>query len=71
MAVNGRKHMVPPLPPEIGPSQKAPAGEQGRAGRKVGSGKGGDTITSGLEAPWPKPTKWTTGLDTSITMTMS
>jgi catalase-peroxidase len=48
----------------VGPEPEAvPIEEQGLGWKSsFGSGKGGDTITSGLEGAWkPKPTKWDMG----------
>jgi catalase-peroxidase len=48
----------------VGPEpEAAPIEEQGLGWKSsFGSGKGGDTITSGLEGAWkPKPTKWDMG----------
>jgi len=48
----------------VGPEpEAAPIEEQGLGWKsKFGTGKGGDTITSGLEGAWkPRPTKWDMG----------
>jgi catalase-peroxidase len=45
----------------VGPNRKRPASKQQGLGWKssFGTGKGGDTITSGLEVTWTTtPTKW-------------
>ena len=56
--------MVPPAREYVGPEPEgAPLEEQGLGWRNTfGSGKGADTITSGLEGAWTnEPTKWDNG----------
>ena len=56
----GKTHGAGPVP-NVGPEpEAAPLEEQGLGWRSsFGSGKGGDTITSGLEVTWTDtPTKW-------------
>jgi catalase-peroxidase len=57
----GKTHGAAPAPTYVGPEPEgAPLEMQGLGWmNKYGSGKGGDTITSGLEGAWtPTPTKW-------------
>ena len=60
----GKTHGAAPAPAHVGPEpEAAPLEEQGLGWKnKFGSGKGGDTITSGLEGAWSNtPTKWSNG----------
>ncbi len=60
----GKAHGAAPAPEHIGPEPEgASLEEQGFGWRnRFGSGKGVDTITSGLEGPWTsQPTKWDNG----------
>jgi catalase-peroxidase len=60
----GKVHGAAPAPDNVGPEPEgAPIEEQGLGWRnRFGSGKGGDTITSGLEGAWTsEPTKWDNG----------
>src|SRR3954470_10501575 len=60
----GKTHGAAPGPPNVGPEpEAAPHEQQGLGWRNsFGSGKGGDTITSGLEGAWTNtPTKWSNG----------
>jgi catalase-peroxidase len=60
----GKAHGAAPAPENVGPEpEAAPLEEQGLGWRnRYGSGKGGDTITSGLEGAWTnEPTKWDNG----------
>ena len=60
----GKTHGAAPSAGNIGPEpEAAPLEEQGLGWKnKHGSGKGGDTITSGLEGAWTNsPTKWDNG----------
>jgi catalase-peroxidase len=60
----GKAHGAAPAPENVGPEPEgAPIEEQGLGWRsKYGTGKGSDTITSGLEGPWTtEPTKWDNG----------
>jgi catalase-peroxidase len=60
----GKTHGAAPAPGNVGPEPEAASVEQQGCGWKnsFGSGKGGDTITSGLEGAWSKtPTKWSNG----------
>jgi catalase-peroxidase len=60
----GKTHGAAPAPAHVGPEpEAAPLEEQGLGWKnKFGSGKGGDTITSGLEGAWSNtPTKWSSG----------
>ncbi len=60
----GKAHGAAPAPDHVGPEPEgASLEEQGLGWRnKFGSGKGADTITSGLEGPWTsQPTKWDNG----------
>jgi len=59
----GKMHGAAP-DTHVGPEPEAAGIEEQGLGWKssYGSGKGRDTITSGLEGPWtPNPTKWDTG----------
>jgi catalase-peroxidase len=60
----GKTHGAAPAPGNVGPEPEAnPLEEQGLGWKnKHGSGKGGNTITSGLEGAWTNnPTKWDNG----------
>jgi catalase-peroxidase len=60
----GKAHGAAPAAQHVGPEPEgASLEEQGFGWRnKFGSGKGADTITSGLEGPWTnEPTKWDNG----------
>ena len=60
----GKTHGAAPATNHVGPEPEAATLEQQGCGWKnsLGSGKGGDTITSGLEGAWStKPTKWSNG----------
>jgi catalase-peroxidase len=60
----GKAHGAAPGPENVGPEPEGEALEtQGFGWRnRFGSGKGPDTITSGLEGPWTtEPTKWDNG----------
>jgi len=60
----GKAHGAAPAPQYVGPEPEgAPMEEQGLGWKNsYGSGKGNDTITSGLEGPWTtEPTKWDNG----------
>jgi catalase-peroxidase len=60
----GKAHGAAPAPENVGPEPEgAPIEEQGLGWKnRYGSGKGADTITSGLEGPWTtEPTKWDNG----------
>jgi catalase-peroxidase len=60
----GKAHGAAPAPENVGPEPEGEAIEtQGIGWRsRYGSGKAGDTITSGLEGPWTsEPTKWDNG----------
>ncbi len=60
----GKTHGAAPAPENVGPEpESAPIEEQGLGWRsRFRSGKGPDTITSGLEGPWTTaPTKWDNG----------
>jgi catalase-peroxidase len=57
----GKAHGAAPAPQHVGPEPEGAALEDQGIGWKNrhGSGKGGDTITSGLEGAWTSnPTKW-------------
>jgi catalase-peroxidase len=60
----GKTHGAAPAPANIGPEpEAAPIEDQGIGWKnKFGTGKGNDTITSGLEGAWTNnPTKWDNG----------
>jgi catalase-peroxidase len=60
----GKTHGAAPAPDNVGPEPEgAPLEDQGLGWKnKHGSGKGGHTITSGLEGAWTNnPTKWDNG----------
>jgi catalase-peroxidase len=60
----GKTHGAAPAGENVGPEpEAAPLTEQGLGWKnRYGTGKGGDTITSGLEGPWTKnPIKWDNG----------
>src|SRR5687767_4443045 len=60
----GKTHGAAPATEHVGPEPEAAPLEQQGCGWKnrFGSGKGGDTITSGLEGAWSNtPTKWSNG----------
>ena len=60
----GKAHGAAPAPENVGPEPEAAALEEQGFGwkNKYGTGKGADTITSGLEGPWTsEPTKWDNG----------
>jgi catalase-peroxidase len=60
----GKAHGAAPAPQHVGPEPEGATLEEQGFGWKnrFGSGKGGETITSGLEGPWTKdPTKWDNG----------
>jgi catalase-peroxidase len=60
----GKTHGAAPAPEYVGPEPEAASVEDLGIGWKnrFGSGKGPDTITSGLEGPWTtEPTKWDNG----------
>ncbi len=57
----GKAHGAAPAAPNVGPEPEgAPMAQQGLGWKNsYGSGKGGDTITSGLEGAWtPTPVQW-------------
>ncbi len=60
----GKAHGAAPAPENVGPEPEAAGLEEQGFGwkNKYGTGKGADTITSGLEGPWTsEPTKWDNG----------
>jgi catalase-peroxidase len=60
----GKAHGAAPATQYVGPEPEATGLEEQGLGwkNKFGSGKGADTITSGLEGPWTtEPTKWDNG----------
>lgn len=60
----GKAHGAAPAPDHVGPEPEGARIEDQQLGWKnsYGSGKGADTITSGLEGPWTtEPTKWDNG----------
>ncbi len=60
----GKAHGAAPAPDNVGPEPEgASLADQGLGWKnKYGTGKGNDTITSGLEGPWTtEPTKWDNG----------
>jgi catalase-peroxidase len=60
----GKAHGAAPAPQHVGPEPEGASLEEQGLGwkNKFGSGKGADTITSGLEGPWTSnPTKWDNG----------
>jgi len=60
----GKAHGAAPGPDNVGPEPEGASMEEQGLGwkNKFGSGKGGDTITSGLEGAWTNnPTKWDNG----------
>jgi len=60
----GKSHGAAPAPQHVGPEpEAAPLEEQGLGWRNTfGSGRGAETITSGLEGAWTtEPTKWDHG----------
>jgi catalase-peroxidase len=60
----GKAHGAAPAPQYVGPEPEGASLEEQGLGwkNKFGSGKGADTITSGLEGPWTSnPTKWDNG----------
>jgi catalase-peroxidase len=60
----GKAHGAAPAPQNVGPEPEGASLEEQGLGwkNKFGSGKGDDTITSGLEGPWTNnPTKWDNG----------
>ncbi|MPZ48211.1 MAG: catalase/peroxidase HPI [Dehalococcoidia bacterium] len=60
----GKTHGAAPAVPHVGPEPEGAGLEEQGLGWKnsFGSGKGGDTITSGLEGAWTnEPTKWDNG----------
>jgi len=60
----GKAHGAAPAPKYVGPEPEGASLEEQGLGwtNRFGSGKGADTITSGLEGPWTtEPTKWDNG----------
>ena len=60
----GKAHGAAPAAPHVGPEPEGAALEEQGLGWKnsFGSGKGADTVTSGLEGAWTNaPTKWDNG----------
>jgi len=60
----GKAHGAAPAPQNVGPEPEGASLEEQGLGWKnrFGSGKGDDTITSGLDGPWTNnPTKWDNG----------
>jgi catalase-peroxidase len=60
----GKTHGAAPADQYVGPEPEGcPVDQQGLGWKNTfGTGKGGDTITSGLEGAWtPEPTKWDNG----------
>ena len=60
----GKAHGAAPADAHVGPEPEgAPIEEQGRGWKNAyGTGKGGDTITSGIEGAWtPDPIRWDNG----------
>ena len=65
----GKTHGAAPAPPHVGSDPEAASiEEQGFGWRNsYGTGKGGDTITSGLEVTWTTtPTKWSNDYFTNL-----
>jgi catalase-peroxidase len=60
----GKAHGAAPAPDNVGPEPEAASLTEMGLGwqNRHGSGKGNDTITSGIEGPWTtEPTKWDNG----------